>query len=157
LAAITFKRKKSIVKKILLGICLIFLLSGHLWAQDENAVKVSVLAKKGSSWDGNALPAYQKGEPEITILKITIPPKMPLPLHQHPVINAGVLLKGELTVVTEEKETLHLKAGDAIIEVVDKWHYGINEGTMPAEIIVFYAGTKDLPVTIKETDKDKSR
>lgn len=98
-----------------------------------------------------------KGVPEITILKIKIPPKMRLPLHQHPVINAGVLLKGELTVVTEEKETLHLKAGDAIIEVVDKWHYGINEGTEPAEIIVFYAGTKDLPVTIKETDKDKSQ
>jgi quercetin dioxygenase-like cupin family protein len=136
---------------------LIFLLSGQVWAQDKNAVEVSVLAKKGSSWDGKVLPGYEKGAPEITILKITIPPKVRLPLHQHPVINAGVLLKGELTVVTEEKETLHLKAGDAIIEVVDKWHYGINEGDTPAQIIVFYAGTKDLPVTIKETDEDKSR
>ena len=62
----------------------------------------------------------------------------------------GILLKGELTVVTEEKETLHVKAGDAIAEVVDKWHYGKNEGNEPAEIIVFYAGVKDTPITIKK-------
>ncbi|MFH0729987.1 MAG: cupin domain-containing protein [Pseudomonadota bacterium] len=138
------------MKKVFCGICLVFFLSGHAWAQDKNAVKVYVLAKKSSSWDGNALPGYEKGEPEITILKIKIPPKVKLPLHKHPVINAGVLLTGELTVVTDKKETLHLKAGDAIIEVVDKWHYGINEGKIPAEIIVFYAGIKDLPVTTVE-------
>jgi len=73
-----------------------------------------------------------------------------LPVHLHPEINAGVLLKGELTVVTEDKKTLHLQAGDPIVEVVDTWHYGINEGDTPAEIIVFYAGVQDVPITIKE-------
>jgi len=74
------------------------------------------------------------------ILKISIPPHVQLPLHQHPVINADVLLQGELTVETKEGETFHLKAGDPIVEVVNNWHYGINEGDEPAEIIVFYAG-----------------
>ncbi|MDD3344403.1 MAG: cupin domain-containing protein, partial [Sulfurospirillaceae bacterium] len=60
----------------------------------------------------------------------------------HPLINAGVLLAGELTVITDEKKTLHLKAGEALIEVVNKWHYGINEGDVPAVIVVFYAGVK---------------
>jgi len=60
------------------------------------------------------------------------------------------LLKGELTVVTKEKETLHLRAGDSIVEVVDKWHYEKNEGKEPAEIIVFYAGVQGSPITIKE-------
>jgi hypothetical protein len=46
---------------------------------------------------------------------------------------------------------LHLKAGDPIVEVVDTWHYGKNEGNTPAEIIVFYAGTPDEPITIKES------
>ncbi len=73
-----------------------------------------------------------------------------MPLHKHPVINAGILLKGEPTLVTEGKETLHLKAGDPIVEVVNKWHYGKNEGNEPAEIIVFYAGIKDTPMTIKK-------
>ena len=71
---------------------------------------------------------YPNGKPEVTILRIIIQPGVELPLHKHPVINAGVLLRGELTVVTEDNETLHMKAGDSIVEVVDKWHYGKNEG-----------------------------
>ncbi len=141
------------MKKVFFGICLILLLSSHVWAQDVNTVKVDVLAKTSSSWDGRALPDYTKGKPEVTILRITIPPKIQLSLHKHPVINAGVLLKGELTVVTEDKKILHLKAGDSIVEVVNKWHYGKNEGNKPAEIIVFYAGLQGKPITIKETTK----
>jgi quercetin dioxygenase-like cupin family protein len=75
---------------------------------------------------------------------------MELPMHRHPVINAGVLLSGRLTVITEDNKTLHLKAGESIVEVVDKWHYGKNEGDEVAEIIVFYAGVLDKPITIKQ-------
>ena len=70
-------------------------------------------------------------------------------LANHPVINAGVLIAGELTVITEDNKTLHLKAGDSIVELVNKKHYGKNEGTQTAEIIVFYAGIIDKSITIK--------
>ena len=66
----------------------------------------------------------QKASRKFTILKISIPPKTRLPLHQHPVINAGVLIKGELTVMTEDGKILHLQAGDPIVEVTDTWHFG---------------------------------
>jgi len=138
------------MRRIFLGICLTLLLASNLWAQDANTVKVDVLAKTSSSWDGRDLPDYPKGKPEITILRIKIPQGVQLQLHKHPGINAGVLLKGELAVVTEDNKTLHLKAGDSIVEVVDKWHYGKNEGNKTAEIIVFYAGISDTPITIKK-------
>ena len=138
------------MRRIILGMFLILLLANHVWARDLNATKVDVLVKSTTSWDGEELPGYATGKPEVTILRILVPPKTRLPLHEHPVINAGVLLKGELTVETEEKKTLHLKAGDAIVEVVDKWHYGRNDGTEPAEIIVFYAGVQGRPITVKE-------
>ncbi len=141
------------MKKFFCGICLTLLLSSQVWARDVNTVKVDVLAKTSSSWDGGTLPNYANGQPEVTILKITIPPRVQLPLHKHPVINAGVLLRGELTVVTEDEKTLYLKAGDPIVEVVDKWHYGKNDSDVSAEIIVFYAGIADTPITIKETIK----
>ena len=111
---------------------------------------VETLVKDTRSWDSNVLPAYPEGQPEITILKISIPPGTRLKNHSHPVINAGVLISGELTVITEEGKTLQLKAGDPIIEVVNTTHYGINRGDKPAEIIVFYAGIKDNPVTVTE-------
>ena len=137
------------MKKIVCGICLVLLLSGPAWGQEEKAAQVRVLAKTGKSWNGAELPSYPTGTPEVTILRIVIPAKARLAMHQHPVINAGVLLSGELTVVTDDEKVLHMKAGDPIVEVVGKWHYGKNEGDTPAEIVVFYAGVSDQPITVK--------
>jgi quercetin dioxygenase-like cupin family protein len=137
------------VKKIIFGICIVFVLSINVWAEDLKNMVVETLVKSSSSWDGGALPAYPQGKPEVTILRIKIPAGAKLEMHNHPVINAGVLLAGELTVVTEDNKTLHLKAGDSIIEVVNKKHHGKNEGTQMAEIIVFYAGVVDKPITVK--------
>jgi len=102
------------------------------------------------SWDGALLPAYPAGQPEITILRIEIPAGSRLPLHHHPVINAGYLTRGELTVVTSEGKTLRLKAGDPIVEVVGTIHHGYNSGDIPAEIVVFYAGVVDSAITVLE-------
>jgi len=137
------------VKKIIFGICIVFILSINVWAEDVKNIVVETLAKSSSSWDGQSLPDYPKGKPEVTILRIKIPAGAKLEMHHHPVINAGVLLSGELTVVTKDKKTLHLKSGDSIVEVVNKTHYGKNEGNQMAEIIVFYAGAVGRPITIK--------
>jgi len=114
----------------------------------EASPAVKELVKNTKSWNGKFLPAYPQGQPEITILRISIPAGSLLETHSHPVINAGVLISGELTVMTTDGKTLYLKAGDPIVEVVNTLHYGINEGNVPAEIIVFYAGVIDMPITI---------
>jgi len=111
---------------------------------------VAELVKNTRSWDGELLPAYPQGQPEITILRISIPAGARLNTHSHPVINAGVLLSGQLTVITTDGKTLHLRAGDPVVEVVNTLHYGINQGQSPAEIVVFYAGTTDKPITVVE-------
>lgn len=113
-------------------------------------IQVEVLAQQDKSWNGMQLPPYPEGEPELSILRISIPPGSELPMHLHPVINAGILLQGSLTVVTENGDRLHLQAGDPIIEVVDEWHYGKNEGDQTAVIVVFYAGVRDKPLTVEK-------
>lgn len=120
------------------------------WAENGIGAKGEVLVKSVSSWNGSQLPKYPEGQPEISILKIQIPAGVKLPMHQHPVINAGVLTKGTLTVISKAGERLVLNAGDPIIEIVNQSHYGINEGTETAEIIVFYAGVTNTPITIKD-------
>lgn len=127
-------------------LCLLVFLSSSLFATGN--VESVTLAKSNNSWDGSALPAYPKEAPEISVLKITIPAHTMLPLHKHPIINAGFMVKGSLKVVTDANKTLYLKAGDALIEVVDRWHYGVNEGDEPVEIVVFYAGTKESVYSI---------
>ncbi|MBN2439000.1 MAG: cupin domain-containing protein [Deltaproteobacteria bacterium] len=121
--------------------------SGRVTVDEGHAI-VKELIKSTRSWDGTSLPAYPQDRPEITILRISIPAGTRLDTHSHPVINSGVLISGELTVVTLDGKTLHLKAGDPIVEVVNTWHYGINEGKVPAEIIVFYAGAVGTPITV---------
>lgn len=113
--------------------------------------KSELLTESYLSWNGDSLPAYPPGKPKISIVKVTIPPHSELPRHFHPVINAGVLLKGELTVVDVKGNELKMKAGDPIIEVVNTVHYGVNQGDEPAEILVFYAGTEDLGIVVKDS------
>jgi len=118
-----------------------------------DSLRVEELVKTTKSWNGTRLPEYPEGQPEITILQISIPAGTRLETHSHPVINAGVLTKGELTVYTKNDEVLKLKAGDPIVEVVNTLHYGINEGNETAEIIVFYSGIEDMPITVIHPDK----
>ena len=146
---IEWYKGKVKLKKIILGIFISTIFFINACAANINNVAVEQLAKSTKSWDGEALPQYPEGQPEVTILRIKIPAGAKLEIHNHPVINAGVLLKGELTVVTEDDKTLHLKAGDSIVELVNKKHYGKNEGAETAEIIVFYAGVENKPITIK--------
>lgn len=138
------------MKKALILISLILIPLGTGLARDIKPITVNQLVKTSSSWDGRLLPAYSTGKAEVTILRITIQPGAVIPPHKHPEINAGVLLSGELTVTTKDNKTLHLKAGEPIVEVVNKWHHGKNEGKVPAEIIVFYAGSVGTPITIEK-------
>lgn len=137
------------MKKFFLLMVLLMTTMFVKYAIGVNNICVEKLVQGVHSWDGAVLPAYLKGQPEVTILKITIPPKKALPSHYHPVINAGVLLKGTLSVYKPNGQKLVLKAGDSLIEIVNQKHFGKNEGDVPAELIVFYAGVKGQPITIK--------
>ena len=136
------------MKKLIILFCFTFIFLVACKSNKTAEITVISLTKTSKSWNGKLLPKYLDGNPEITILKIIIPPKAKLPLHKHPEINAGVLLKGKLRVISKENDTLMLKAGEPIVELVNVWHYGENPGTVPAEIIVFYAGVKGTPITI---------
>lgn len=134
----------------LLPCILCLLLSNVALAFDPGAVQVEPLAKSATSWDGAALPAYPAGQPEVTVLRIRVGPGARLPMHKHPVINAAVMLAGQLTVTTAAGRNIHLSRGEALVEVVDQWHYGYNEGAEVAELVVFYAGVRGRPITVNE-------
>lgn len=118
------------------------------FADEIGRLQAIELKKTSKAWDGSELPNYPQGKPEITILNIKIPPNYKLPMHKHPVINVGILTKGQLKVVSENGESLLLKEGESIIEIVDKWHYGINEGPDVAEIFVVYMGIVGSSITV---------
>ena len=116
-------------------------------SNSADPVSSEVLVKSTRSWNGSVLPAYPQGQPEVRVLKITVQPGVALQWHRHPVINAGFVLQGQLTVETEAGDEITISTGDTLVEVVNQWHRGRNSGDIPLEIIVFYAGIEGVPVT----------
>lgn len=113
---------------------------------DRSATLLPVI-ESTASWDGEPLPAYPAGAPRITILRGVIAPQARLAMHSHPVINAGMVLRGELTVVTADGRERTFRAGEGIIELVGAAHYGENRGDEPVELVMFYAGAGNLPLS----------
>lgn len=111
-------------------------------------VQVETLLRGDRSWDGSLLPPYPAGQPEVTILRVTVPPGRRLEAHRHPMINAGVLLQGRLRVHAEGGRTVLLEAGQPLIEVVNRSHYGESLGPEPAVILVVYAGVQGQPLSV---------
>jgi quercetin dioxygenase-like cupin family protein len=142
---------KNLLKFYLFGILCLYSCQKNSSPDISKQPSSELLIESHLSWNGDSLPSYPDGKPKISIVKVTIPPHSELPRHYHPVINAGIMLKGELTVIDEKGNTLHLKAGDPIIEMVDVVHYGKNEGDEPVEIVVFYAGTEGKEIVVKES------
>lgn len=112
-----------------------------------NGIKKHELARDTRSWEGSKLPSYPQEQPQIVVMKIIIAPGQRLPLHYHPVINAGYVEKGSLTVIDIVGNERVFHAGEAIIEMVDKRHYGENRGESDVELIMFYASTPGLPLS----------
>lgn len=120
--------------------------------QEHPGVVTDLVIRSGSDWTGSALPSYLTSAPEVAVMKFTIPPQTALPIHKHPAINAAYVVDGEITVIQEGGIQRTFKKGDVVIEMVDKWHHGINQGSVPVELVVFYATTKDLPLAIKKSN-----
>lgn len=112
--------------------------------------EVEVLLQTSSSWDGVALESYGEGTPEITILRVVIPPGYEVNTHKHPTINAAVLLSGQVTLYAEDGNELIVNAGQAMVEVIEKWHSGKTTSEEPAVLLVFYAGVEGQPLTVMQ-------
>ena len=132
---------------VAISICAGGMLSlGLVRAEEQPAVKTETLLRSSSSWDGATYAPYPAGSPELTVLKITIPANTALPWHTHPMPNAAYILSGEI--VVEKKETGEKKLltqGQVLPEMVGQLHRGTT-GNAPAVLIVFYAGTKGMPL-----------
>lgn len=107
------------------------------------------LVKTETAWDGSALPDYPVGKPEIIIDRISFPAHHVTDWHYHSVINAGVILSGELTIVCKNGKEKTFFAGEPIVECVGEIHRGENRGDIPADIIMFYDSTPGQPIETK--------
>lgn len=139
-------------KTLVLSLLLIVLATGIAFCDEAayNTAKVELLTQTTSSWDGSDLPYYPYGNPQVTVMKITVPSGVELAWHKHPVPLVAYMVAGELTVETDSGVKCILKAGDPIIETVNLWHYGANRGKEDVVLVAFYMGVEGVPNTVNK-------
>lgn len=111
-----------------------------------------VLLKTISTWDNKNFESINIKTPEVTVLKITINEGAALPMHKHDILNIAYVKRGTLTVTSDTNEQITVKEGECLPEVIGKYHYGKNTGNEPVELIVFYLGEKDSPLSVNKED-----
>ena len=136
------------MKTILIVVSGLLLFMQNATAAGE--VSSKILVKESVSWDGSAF-KYGKGKPEITIQKIDISTgseEVSLGIHCHTIPLAAYVLRGSVRVVKPSGASKLFQAGDAFIEVMNRWHTGLFlEDT---ELIFFYAEKKDATLSVKK-------
>jgi quercetin dioxygenase-like cupin family protein len=147
------KTRKSVSHRrtleVVMSAAVLLAFSPLCFAAPENSsslIQVETLIQSTSSWDGTPYKAYPAGQPQITVLKITVPPHTTMNWHSHPMPSAGYILSGELTIEKKDGTEKHFVAGQAVSETVDSIHRGIT-GAEPLVVIVFYSGTPGMPVS----------
>ncbi len=110
---------------------------------------VTTLLQTTTNSIGQPVAYPRDGTPEVTALLIEMAPGEKTGWHHHPVPLLGYILSGELTVHLVSGEKRVVRAGEVSLEGTDVIHNGGNEGTGPLKMIVFVAGLKDVPFTVK--------
>jgi quercetin dioxygenase-like cupin family protein len=117
-----------------------------------SAVKVTRLLKSTTDAAGRPLayPKPEDGQAEVTALHVEIAAGGQTGWHKHPLTCLGYVLEGEIEVTMAGGHVHTVKAGEALCEVVDLPHNGVNRGAVPAKLVLFVLGTKDGgPFTVK--------
>lgn len=122
---------------------------------DDNpipAVTSKELIRTSQSWDGVELPDYLQGRPELVAVKYEFPAGQKLGWHHHPVMNYGILVQGELTIIGRDGKEKTVHEGEAVVEMVNTIHHGENRGTKPVILYMFYLSQKDLPLAVQHPE-----
>jgi quercetin dioxygenase-like cupin family protein len=107
-----------------------------------------ILLQTTQSWNGKPYTHYPTGQPQLTTIKLTIPPHTALPWHTHPFPNVVYVLSGTLTLHDKASgKTQVVHQGQAVGESVDDVHRG-ETGDEPAVLLITYAGTPGVPTSV---------
>ena len=120
--------------------------------ETKKEVKSIELLRTDKSWNGEVLPDYPQGKPELVAVKYIIPPGEKLGWHHHVAMNHGVLVQGELTINGLDGKTTVLHAGDVVVEMVGSIHHGENRGTEPVILYMFYISQEGLPLSVQNPE-----
>jgi quercetin dioxygenase-like cupin family protein len=112
-------------------------------------VSVTPLLKTQVDAAGRPLAYPTDGPAEVTAVLVEMQPGAETGWHKHPLPCVVYVLEGELHVTLKDGRVNIFKAGQAIAEVVDLEHNGVNPGPGVARLVMFVIGTEGKAFTVK--------
>ena len=124
----------------------------HNDGNSSQKVESTELIRTSQSWDGVELPDYFQGRPELVAVKYVFPAGQKLGWHHHPVMNYGILVQGELTIIGQDGKEKVVHEGEPVVEMVGTIHHGENRGTKDVILYMFYLSQKDMPLAVQHPE-----
>ena len=115
-------------------------------------VQSTELIRTSQSWDGVELPDYLQGRPELVAVKYVFPAGKKLGWHHHPVMNYGILVQGELTIIGLDGKTKVVHEGEPVVEMVNTIHHGENRGDKDVILYMFYLSQQDSLLAVQHPE-----
>jgi len=154
-AVVTCYAYRMTSKTIIFGFGVV-LLASSVFAKEMSAlegysqqIEITPLLKTTKTASGQNIKYPTTDSPEVSAVKVVIPPGAETGWHKHPYPCFGIILSGALTVEIEGGKTNVFLPGEVLVEVVDTAHNGINRGTEPVELIMFVTGEVGKPFTVR--------
>lgn len=118
------------------------------WSLEPAKVIVTPVTATSRTTAGQPIVLPQK-DAEVAVSIYDIPSGATLPVHRHPFPRYAYVLGGTLTVTNVETgEATVYRAGDFIVEMVDRWHRGGNTGAEAVKLLVIDQVEKGKPATV---------
>lgn len=86
--------------------------------------------------------SYPAGKARIKSVLATMAPGQKTGWHKHGVPTYGYILEGQITVDYGDAGKTTYRAGEGVLEAMDYWHEGINDGDVPARVVVVFMGAE---------------
>jgi quercetin dioxygenase-like cupin family protein len=149
IAAAVHEDASVMIATRLFATCMLAALGGgSAVAQTTAPAAKQVLLKATGAWNGSAYVRYPAGRPELTTLRLAIPPRTALPSHTHPFPEVGYVASGAITIEDGRTGKHHtFRTGQAFAETVNAVHRGVT-GAQPTILIITYVGTPGVPTSI---------
>lgn len=123
------------MRRLMLAVSILALLGSVAWA--AGAPKVVVKQILATSTTASGQPITVPPNPEVIVSTYEIPAGASLPFHKHPFQRYAYVMAGDLSVINRDtNETYRYKTGDFIVEVLDQWHMGRNDGKASVKLLV---------------------
>ena len=121
-------------------------------ADSAKKVVSTELIRTDKSWDGVELPDYLQGRPELVAVKYVFPAGKKLGWHHHPVMNYGILVQGELTIIGQDGKEKVVHEGEAVVEMVNTIHHGENRGDKDVILYMFYLSQEGKELAVQHPE-----